>query len=59
MGTKTTGQVAEALGLSEPRLQELIRRRKITPPKKVGHRRLWKPKDEQNARLQLAAYSAN
>ena len=39
-----TGQVAELLEVTEPRLNDLIRRQKIEPvPPVVGGRRLWSP----------------
>lgn len=38
----TTGQVAELLGVPEPRLSDLIRRHKISPPPAiVVGRRQW------------------
>lgn len=43
--TMTTGQAAKALGVSEPRLQDLMRRRKIPAPEMTGARRKWTPKD--------------
>lgn len=54
MGTMTTGQVAELLGTSEPRLQALLRFRKIHPkPKKSGRYRAWTKRDVENARVAL------
>ena len=38
----STGQVAHRLGVSEPRLNDLVRRRKIRPaPSVVAGRRVW------------------
>jgi DNA-binding transcriptional MerR regulator len=38
----TTGRVAAALGVTEPRLAELVRRGRIVPaPAVVSGRRLW------------------
>ena len=38
----TTGQVARLLGTTEPRLSELVRRRKVVPPPPiVSGRRMW------------------
>lgn len=38
----TTGRVAESLGVTEPRLAELVRRGRIVPPPcVVAGRRVW------------------
>lgn len=37
-----TGEVATLLGVSEPRLNSLVRLRKVTPPMFSG-RRMWTP----------------
>ena len=49
METMSTGQAAEALGVTEPRLQELMRRRKIAKPKMVNGRRVWTKRDVEKA----------
>ncbi len=39
---KSTGEAAKALGVSEPRLNDLIRRGRINPaPRLFAGRRLW------------------
>lgn len=48
--TMTTGQVADAVGISEPKLQDLIRRRKIAKPPKVNGRRRWTVRDVERVR---------
>jgi len=48
--TKTTGEVAEWLGVSEPRLNDLIRRRKIKRPPKVNGRRRWTLREMESAK---------
>ena len=37
----TTGMVAPLLELSEPQLQDRIRRGIVTPPPVICHRRIW------------------
>lgn len=40
----STGQVAELLGVPEPKLNDLIRRRKLNrPPDVAAGRRIWLP----------------
>ena len=48
----STGQVASSLGVSEPRLNDLVRRGKVCPaPRVVAGRRLWEePHVRQAAR---------
>lgn len=53
MEGKTTGQVAEMLGTTEARIQELIRYRKLSKPEKVRGKRRWGPKDIERARVCL------
>lgn len=48
----STGQVAAILGVTEPRLNDLIRRRKIDPAPVVAGRRSWSAQQI----LQAAAY---
>lgn len=38
---QSTGQVAESLGVPEPRINDLIRRRKVAPPPVAFGRRQW------------------
>jgi len=54
MAGKTTGEVAEMLGTSEVRLNELIRHGKIVRPEKVGGKRRWAKKDIDLAREAVA-----
>lgn len=50
----TTGAVAEALSVSEPRLNDLIRRGKIHPaPRVSGGRRFWEHEHFVQAALLL------
>ena len=39
---QSTGQVAESLGVPEPRINDLIRRHKIAPPPVTFGRRQWR-----------------
>lgn len=48
--TLTTSEAADRLGISEPRLQDLIRRRKVKRPQKVNGRRRWTVRDVEAAR---------
>ena len=51
---RSTGQVADLLGTIEPRLNDLIRRRKIAPPPEVVcGRRLWRPEHVAQAAQSL------
>ena len=54
MGEMTTGQVAELLGTSEPRLQQLIRFKKMPRPKKIRGKRVWVKRDVEAARMALS-----
>lgn len=54
MAGKTTGEVAEMLGTTEVRLNELIRHGKIARPEKVGGKRRWAKKDIDLARVAVA-----
>jgi DNA-binding transcriptional MerR regulator len=45
-----TGEVATLLGITEPRIQQLIRWRKIDPPPKCGGRRKWTTRDVERLR---------
>ena len=50
----TSGQVASLLDTTEPRLNDLIRRRRIDPPPPVvSGRRLWGPDHIRQAAEQL------
>ena len=52
MNDKTTGQVAEALGTYEMRLQHLIRNGKLAKPKrKVGGKLMWSKEDQKAAEI--------
>lgn len=53
----STKQVAKVLGITEPRLQDLIRRDKITPPPMVGRARVWNESHVEAAREALARNS--
>lgn len=50
----TTGEVARELGISEPYLQDLIRRRKVVAPKIVRGRRVWTRADIEAARRAIS-----
>ena len=53
MDTMTTGQAAAALGTTEFRISNLMRRGKIKRPEKVNGRCRWTKKDVENARTAL------
>ena len=49
----STGQVARFLGVTEPRLNDLVRREKIVPPPVSAGRRLWDLVHVQDAAREL------
>lgn len=49
---KTTAQVCDEREIPAHRITDLIRRRKLKPPRKFGSQFVWTPKDE--AALDLA-----
>lgn len=53
MNYKSTGQVADELGTNEPRIQALIRRKKLPPPARIGSQRAWTPEDIERLRAVL------
>ena len=55
---RTTGQAARLLDTTEPRLNDLVRRRKIEPaPPVVSGRRLWGPNHLRQAAASLGIHS--
>ena len=48
--TRSTGEVAELLGVSEVWLQNLFRYGKMKKPPKVGHRLAWSEEHIEQAR---------
>jgi hypothetical protein len=50
---ETTGAVARALGLREPQLQAVLRRRPDLAPTPTRGKRLWSPADVQRLRAHL------
>jgi len=54
-----TGAAARELGLSEVRLQTLIRAGRVPAPESIAGRRLWTPRDVERAREALAARTAD
>lgn len=50
----TTGEVAEQLGISEARLQTVLRTTPGIRPPKVGGKRRWRPADVQALQERLA-----
>lgn len=50
----TTGEAAKELGVTEPYLQDLIRRRKVVSPKVVRGRRVWTKADIETARKAIS-----
>ena len=56
----STGQVADLLDVAEPRLADLIRRRKIVPPPPVAcGRRRWLPAHVRQAADSLGVLTAD
>lgn len=56
--TKTTGEVAAFLDLSEVQVQAILRRRShLRPPKDGSGRRAWRPEDIESLRAFLAERS--
>ena len=49
-GGMNTGEVATLLGITEPRIQQLIRWKKFVPPPKTGGKRKWSEKDVDRLR---------
>jgi DNA-binding transcriptional MerR regulator len=55
----STGHVARLLGLTEPQLNNHLRRGNVPPvPPGPGGRRLWSAADVERAREALAAHTA-
>lgn len=56
----STGQVAQRLGVTEPRLNELVRKGRVRPaPPVVAGRRCWTPEHVARAAEVLGQGSAN
>ncbi len=54
MNRYSTGQAAEVIGASEPRLSDLVRRGKIQPPPALfAGRRCWEPDHIRQAATHL------
>lgn len=50
---QTTGSVARSLGMTEPQLAALLRRRPDLAPTPTRGKRLWSPADVQRLRAHL------